>query len=369
MPEPSGSGPSTRHRALSTRACDLFGVQYPIVQTGMGWVSGARLTAATSAAGGLGILASATMTLEELKVAIRKVGGRTSNPFGVNLLPNQPDAADRIALIVEEGVRVASFAAAPRPEQVSRLADAGVTTIVTVGAKRHAAKVVDLGVHAVIAQGGEGGGHTGAVPTSLLVPEVVDGVAGSDVVVLAAGGFSDGRGLAAALAWGADGIAMGTRFLLTAESHVPEHVKALYLGTPLTGTVVTTAIDGAPQRVIRTAMIDSLERSHGVTRLPRAARNAVRFARQAGVSLPDLLRTGVQMHRDQELSWSQVALAANAPMMTKASVVDGDAEVGILPTGQVVGRIDELPTVAELLERVMDGASASLDRLCGVPRS
>lgn len=361
---PNGSEPA-RHPALSTRACDLFGVRYPLVQTGMGWVSGARLTAATAAAGGLGILASATMTLDELGAAIDKVASRTSNPFGVNLLPNQPDAAERISLIVDRGVRVASFAAAPRPEQVQRLRDAGVVTIVTVGAKRHAQKVADIGVSAVIAQGGEGGGHTGSVPTSLLLPEVVDGVAGTDVVVLAAGGFSDGRGLAAALAWGADGVAMGTRFLLTAESHVPDHVKDLYLGTPLTGTVVTTAIDGAPQRVIRTAMIDALERSPGLLRFPRAAGNAWRFARQAGVSLPDLARSGVQMHKDQELSWSQVALAANAPMMTRASVVDGDVEVGILPTGQVVGVIDELPTVAGLLERIMDQADGALSRLCG----
>ncbi len=198
----------------------------------------------------------------------------------MNLLPNQPDAAERIALIVDKGVKVASFAAAPRPEQVQQLRDAGVVTIVTVGAKRHAQKVAEIGVSAVIAQGGEGGGHTGAIPTSLLVPQVVDGVAGTDVVVLAAGGFSDGRGLAAALAWGADGVAMGTRFLLTQESHVPDHVKDVYLQTPLTGTVVTSAIDGAPQRVIRTAMIDALERSPGLLRFPRAANNARRQRRR-----------------------------------------------------------------------------------------
>lgn len=357
-------GPSGRHPALHTRACGLFGVRYPVVQTGMGWVSGANLTAATSAAGGLGILASATMTLGELRQAIVKVRRRTGAPFGVNLLPSQPDAAERIALIIGEGVPVTSFAAAPRPEQVGRLADAGVVTVVTVGAKRHAEKVAAMGVSCVIAQGGEGGGHTGTIPTSLLLPQVVDGVAGSDVVVLAAGGMFDGRSLAAALAWGADGVAMGTRFLLTAESHVPDHVKAVYLQTPLTGTVVTSAIDGAPQRVIRTAMIDALERSPGLLRFPRAAGNALRFRRQTGVSLPDLLRTGLRMRRDQELSWAQLALAANAPMMTKASVVDGDLEVGILPTGQVTGAIDAAPPVAQVLESVMDGADAVLRRLC-----
>jgi len=352
-----------RHPALHTRACALFGVEFPIVQTGMGWVSGARLTAATSSAGGLGILASATMTLDELDDAVTKVQDRTDRPFGVNLLPSQPDARERIDLIVSRGVPVASFAAAPRPEQVAALRDAGVTTIVTVGARRHAEKVAELGVSAVIAQGGEGGGHTGSVPTSLLLGQVADAVAGSDVVVLGAGGFHDGRGLVAALALGADGVAMGTRFLLSAESQVPDEVKAVYLRTPLTGTVVTSAIDGAPQRVIRTALVDALEKLPAALRFPRAASNALRFASQSGLSPVDLVRTGVRMHSDQDLSWSQVALAANAPMMTKASVVDGDLEVGILPTGQVVGAIDQAPPVAEIIAGIIAEADATLRRL------
>jgi NAD(P)H-dependent flavin oxidoreductase YrpB (nitropropane dioxygenase family) len=361
MPEGRGAP----HPALRTRACELFGIDVPVVQTGMGWVSGARLTAATSEAGGLGILASATMSLDELRRAVARVKERTDRPFGVNLLPSQPDAADRIDLLIRERVPVASFAAAPRPDQVARLEDAGVVTVVTVGARRHAEKVADMGVRAVIAQGGEGGGHTGSIPTSLLLPQVVDAVAGRGVVVLGAGGFFDGRGLVAALALGADGVAMGTRFLLTAESRVPDHVKRVYLDTPLTGTVVTTAIDGAPQRVIRTAMVEALERSPGPLRFPRAAANAIRFARRSGVSPLDLVRTGLRMHRDQELTWSQVALAANAPMMTKASVVDGDLSAGILPTGQVVGVIDALPTVAELLASISEEAGSVLARLCG----
>lgn len=358
-------GAQERPAVLRTRACELFGVDHPIVQTGMGWVSGAQLTAATAAAGGLGILASATMTLEELRGAIAKVKSRTDEPFGVNLLPNQTDAAERLDLVIDEGIRVASFAAAPRPEQVAKLRDAGVVTVVTVGAPRHAEKVAEMGVSAVIAQGGEGGGHTGTIPTSLLLPQVVDAAKGSGLVVLGAGGFFDGRGLAAALAYGADGIAMGTRFLLTAESQVPDNVTSIYLGTPLTGTVVTSAIDGAPQRVIRTAMIEALEKSPGLLRFPRAAGNAVRFGRQAGVSMVDLARTGLQMRKDQELTWAQMALAANAPMMTRAAMVDGDPEVGILPTGQVVGAIDDLPTVAELIERIMDEAAATLRGLAG----
>ena len=353
----------TERDPLDTRASRLFGVRLPVVQTGMGWVSGAKLTAATSAAGGLGILASATMTVPELRAAIGKVRSRTANPFGVNLLPAVPDAAERIELIIAEGVPVASFAAAPKAEQVARLRDAGVTTIVTVGAKRHAEKVAQIGVSAVIAQGGEGGGHTGSIATSLLVPQVVDALAGTDVVVLAAGGIYDGRGLAAALAYGADGIAMGTRFLLTSESQVPDATKAIYLETPPTGTGVTSAIDGAPQRVIRTGLIDQMEKTPALLRLPQAAANAVRFRKLSGTSLVDLIRTGVAMHRDQDLTWAQVAMAANAPMLTKAAMVDGQPEIGILPTGQAVGAIDELPTVAELLERIEREARAALGRI------
>ncbi len=350
---------------LATRATELFGVAYPIVQTGMGWVSGASLTAATAEAGGLGILASATMTLDELAAAIDKVAARTSNPFGVNLLPNQPDISDRIDMMIERGVKVASFAGAPAPAVVERLNSAGLVTIVTVGARRHAEKMAAIGVGAVIAQGGEGGGHTGSTPTTLLLPQVVDAVGGTDVVVLAAGGFFDGRGLVAAMAYGADGIAMGTRFLLTRESQVPDNVKDIYVDTPVTGTVVTSSIDGAPQRVIRTEMIDNLEGAGRVTRFPRAALNAARFASQARIPVKDLLASGLDMKRTQGLTWAQVALAANAPMMTKASMVDGRPEVGILPTGQVVGAIDELPSVAELIDRIVTEARVTLDRLAG----
>lgn len=376
MTGPGGTGPGQRpppgvpdgpsvHPALQTPLVALTGVRYPIVQTGMGWVAGPRLVSATAAAGGLGILASATMTLAELRAAIAEVKSRTDAPFGVNLRTDGADVADRVQLLVDEQVRVASFAQAPRGDVVERLRDAGVVVVPTVGARRHAEKVADLGVHAVVAQGSEGGGHTGAVPTSLLVPEVVDAV-GDRVAVVAAGGFRDGRGLVAALAWGAAGIAMGTRFLLTADSRVPDVVKDRYLATALTGTVVTTKVDGAPQRVVRTDLIDRLESAGAARALPRALANALAFRRQVGASVGDLLTEARAMRRQQQLTWAQLVMAANAPMMTRAALVDGRDDAGVLPTGQVVGSIDELPTVAELVERIVDEASAVLRRLAGV---
>jgi len=348
--------------ALRTPACDLLGVRYPIVQTGMGWVAGARLAAATSNAGGLGILASATMTYGQLERAISEVRERTSNPFGVNLRSDHADVERFVALLVREEVRVASFAQAPSAAIIGRLKDAGIVTMPTIAAPRHAEKVAALGVDAMIAQGHEGGGHTGPIPTSLLLPKVTAAV---DVPVLGAGGFHDGRGLVAALAWGAAGIAMGTRFLLTKESTVPDEVKARYLAAALTDTVVTRSIDGAPQRVIRTELVDHLEGRFRPAAAMQAVANALRLRRLTDTSLRALVREGLAMKRNGDLTWAQVAMAANAPMLTRATMVEGRLEAGILPTGQVTGLIEELPTVSELIEEIVREATATISSLAG----
>ena len=344
--------------------CERVGLRVPLVQTGMGWVAGPRLVAATCAAGGLGILASATMTVEELATAIAEVRSRTDAPFGVNLRTDAADVSERIELMIETGARVASFAQAPNPALVARCKEADLFVMPTVGARRHAEKVAEWGVDAVIAQGAEGGGHTGSVPTSLLLPQVVDAV-GDRVLVVGAGGFFSGRGLVAALAYGAAGVAMGTRFLLSAESRVPDAVKALYLGTPVTGTVVTTKVDGAPQRVVRTDLVEHLESQSWLRALPRALRSAYRFRKDTGASVTSLLREGRAMKEGNELTWPQVVMAANAPIMTKAALVDGRTDVGVLPTGQVVGVIESLPSVAEIVDAVMLEADAVLQEWSG----
>jgi NAD(P)H-dependent flavin oxidoreductase YrpB (nitropropane dioxygenase family) len=354
--------PSSSAPALHTALCELCGIDRPIVQTGMGWVAGPRLTAATSNAGALGIIAAGTMDYDELVTAIRETKERTDRPFGVNLRSDAPDAAARIELLIAERVKVASFAMAPREDLIKRLKDAGVVVMPSIGARRHAEKVAAWGVDAVLVQGGEGGGHTSAVPTSLLLPQVVDAV---DIPVVAAGGFFDGRGLVAALAYGAAGIAMGTRFLLTADSTVGDAVKQLYLAKAVTDTLVTTQVDGVPHRVLRTDLTERLDRGNRLTSLPRAFRNAVRFRRLSGISWRDMLREGRAMRKSQDLTWSQVVMAANTPMLLKAAMVDGRPDLGVMASGQVVGLIDDLPTVAELLDRIMAEAESVLARLGG----
>ena len=368
----------------------------------MGYVSGPRLAAATSNAGGLGLIASATMSLAELEDAITETASRTSAPFGVNLRADAPDAAERVKLIIAGRVPVASFAQAPRPELIAALKEAGVTTIASVGARRHAEKVAGWGIDAVIATGREGGGHVGVVPTSLLIPQVAAAV---DIPVIAAGGFFDGRGLVAALAWGAAGIAMGTRFLLTSDSPVPDAVKRLYLAAGLDGTVVTARVDGVPHRVLRTRMVDQLVGSRRGARgggargggargggargggtggggaggggaggggaggggaagsLVRAVRSAAAYRGLAGVSWREMVRQGRTMRRDSGLSWGQVLMAANTPVLLRAAMVDGRTDLGLMSSGQVAGLIDDLPSCAELIEAIMRDAEACLDKI------
>ena len=352
------------HPALTTPLLDLLGSKYPIVQTGMGWVAGPKLVSATSNAGAFGIIASATMTYDELVVAIAETKKRTTAPFGVNMRADADDIMDRLKLLVAEGIPVASFAQAPKKDLIEYLHDHGIKVMPSIGAKRHAEKVMEWGVDAILVQGGEGGGHTGSVPTSLLLPEVVDVVGGS-VPVVAAGGYFDGRGLVAALAYGASGIAMGTRFLLTSDSSVPMEVKKQYLGTAVTGTVVTTKVDGAPHRVIRTKLVDQMDGASPITAVPKAIANAARFRKFTGLSWYQMAKEGLDMKKRMDMPWAEVIMAGNTPILTKATLVDGELDAGILPTGQVVGVIDDLPTAAEVVSRIIAEAETTLDRLAG----
>ena len=229
----------------------------------------------------------------------------------------------------------------------------------SVGAARHAEKVAAWGADAVMIQGGEGGGHTGSVPTTLLLPTVLDAV---DIPVVAAGGFFDGRGLAAALSYGAAGVGMGTRFLLTQDSAVPQAVKDLYLGYDLNGTVVTAKVDGMPHRMLRTDLVSELEETSAVKRLGPTLRRTLEFKQSSGMSWLDLAKDGRSMKKTEGRTLAQMTLAANTPVMLKAGLVEGDTGAGVLASGQVVGVIDDLPTCEELIDRIVLRAVEELRR-------
>lgn len=345
---------------MNTPLTELLGCRYPIIQTAMGWVADATLVAATGQAGGFGFLAGAVMTPEEIEQGILDIKARTDAPFGVNFHMYVPHAEDIVDLCIAHGVKAVSYSRSPAAQSVAKLKSAGIVCIPTVGAFKHALKAVELGADALVIQGGEGGGHTGSVATHILLAQVREAVS---VPLAAAGGFRDGRGLVAALAMGAQGIAMGTRFLLTQESPVPEATKAVYLQTPPEKIVVSTRLDGLPQRMIANSYLARLIAASQLGLLFRALRNGLAFTRMTGSSLWDMLKSAWQMRRSGDLSLGQTLMAANAPMMIQEAMVRGRPEEGILPSGQVAGLIDDLPTVDALINGIMSEAGATLDQL------
>lgn len=352
------------HSSLHTVLNDMLDIRVPVIQTGMGWVATPELVAAVCNAGAFGFLAAATVPPDRIDAEIERVKALTERPFGVNFLMDAP-GADRIAdAMIRHGVRAAGYNRGPNPARIKRLKDAGILCIPTCGMPRHAQKAQQLGADAVIVQGGEGGGHTGTFPTSLLVSAVAEGV---DIPVIAAGGFRDGRGLVAALAFGAAGIAMGTRFLLTAESPVPKTSTDRYLEASIGDIRITREVDGLPQRVVENPLVKKLEESSSLGRLFRALRSGLAYRKEIGASMRDLQVAAIALRKSEGLTRAQTLMAANAPMLARKGLREGDPVDGILPGGSVAAVIDDRPTCAELIERIEAEAEETLKRL-GVGR-
>lgn len=348
---------------LHTRLTQLLGCRYPIVQTAMGWVADPTLVAGSCNAGGFGFLAGATIPPDEMERDILAVKAKTARPFGVNFHMYQPNAKDIVEMVIRHGVRAVSYSRSPGPNMIRKLKDAGVICMPTVGLPKHAIKAVELGADAVTVQGGEGGGHTGVVPTTLLIPQVVDAV-GEQVPVVAAGGFKDGRGLVAALAWGADGIAMGTRFLLTRESPVPEATKQRYLDCKNPGQIIVSrAMDGMPQRMIMNELLAELEKASALRKLVIALRNGLAFRKHTGASVISLLQSAIAMSRSDDMTAAQAIMSANAPMIIQKAMVEGQPDRGVLPSGQVAGVIDSLLSCEELITAIVNEAEQRLQAL------
>ncbi len=345
---------------LHTKICDLLDIRYPIIQTGMGWVATPELAAAASNAGAIGFLAAATIAPNEVEAEIEKVKKLTEKSFGVNFLMDAPGADVIADAIIRQGVKAAGYNRAPSADLIKKLKDAGVVCVPTCGAVKHVVKARQLGADIIIVQGGEGGGHTGPVPTSILLPASAEAV---DVPVVGAGGFKDGRGLVAALAFGAAGIAMGTRFVLTQESPVPKVSIDRFLAAEVSDVVVTTEIDGMPQRVVMNELVKRLESGTGLAKLVAAMQNGLKFRKETGASIADLLRSALEMKKSQRLTNAQTIMAANAPMLAKKGMADGDPVNGYLPGGSIAGVIDDLPTCAELISEIVSEAEAVLEKL------
>ena len=348
---------------FETRLTALLGCRYPIVQTAMGWVADPKLVAGSCNAGAFGFLAGATIPADEMERDILRVRELTDKPFGVNFHMYQPNALDIVDMVIRHGVRAVSYSRSPGPELINKLKDAGVVCMPTVGLPKHAIKAVELGADAITVQGGEGGGHTGPIPTTLLVPQVVDAV-GDRVPVVAAGGFKDGRGMLAALSWGADGIAMGTRFLMTDESPVPRETLQRYVDCKNPGNVIVSkAMDGIPQRMIMNELLAELEKASTIRKLIIAMRNGLAFRKHTGATFFSLLQSAIAMGKDDDMTAAQAIMSANAPMIIQKAMVDGEPAFGVLPSGQVAGVIDELLSCEQLVNSIVTEAQQRLTLL------
>ncbi|MDP6707850.1 MAG: nitronate monooxygenase [Alphaproteobacteria bacterium] len=331
--------------ALTTPICRRLGIRYPVFQAGMGWVARAELAAAVSAAGGLGVIgAGSTMTADELRDEIGRARAVTDKPFGVDILfatiraegddvARYTDAVQAmVEVVLAERVPVLISGLGSPAEVVPEAKARGITVMSVVGQVRHALKAAGDGVDVVIASGRDGGGHVGEIGTAALVPAVVDAMADlGDVPVLAGGGLADGRGLAVALAFGAQGIWMGTRFIATVEARAHDNFKHRIVETDTAGTVVTRAHSGKPCRLIRNRFTDSW----------------------AG--------------REAEIEPFPLQALKVGHAASERGRIQGDVDNGVLPAGQSSGLIEEVVSAGAVVEAVMAEAAAVLDRLQSPP--
>ena len=348
---------------LHTPLCDLLGCKYPIVQTAMGWVADANMVAGTCNAGGFGFLAGAVMTPAEVEAAILKTKSLTDKQFGLNFHMFQPGANEIIEIAIKhrDKVRAVSYGRGPDKKMIQRFKDAGILCMPTVGAVKHAVKAIELGADIVTVQGGEGGGHTGSVPSSILLPQVLDAV---KVPVVAAGGYYDGRGLASALACGAAGIAMGTRFLMTKESPVPQATLQHYLAVKDPSAIRTTkAVDGLPQRFLDNPTLHRLEEASSLQRIFISAGNAWKWRAKTGMTIKQMMEFAIKALRDDS-SISETIMSANAPVVIQRAMVEGVPDEGLMPSGQVAAMIRELQSCEEVIAGIAAQATARLESFC-----
>ncbi|MGD0855360.1 MAG: nitronate monooxygenase [Dehalococcoidia bacterium] len=340
---------------MKTRITELLGIRYPIIQAGMSYVSYVPLAAAVSNAGGLGIMTASEQTPEELLANIGKLRELTKNPFGVNLVPYVPRYKEMVQIILNEKVPVFSHGLGNPFKLLNLQKPAGMIFMPTAGNVRQAQKMEREGADAIIMHGFEGGGHVGYVASTILLPEAAHCLS---VPIAASGGFCDGRGLIAAMAMGADGIAMGSRFAITRESPIHENVKAAALKMKAEDTVVSTNYDGLR---LRSAPSKKMAHYPGWWARPWEVVPSM-FAMKGAfkTSFSDLIRILRELKKyNTPLIQFMVGIER-----VRSTLGDGKVEDGIIPAGQVMGRFKDVPTCQELIDRIMAEAEDTLSKMC-----
>ncbi len=343
---------------MKTRITELFGVKHPIILSGMSWISVPKMVAAVSNAGGLGILATGPLDASQTRAAIREIRSYTDKPFGANASLLFPGAADNARVLLEEQVPVINFALGKGDWICEAAHKYGGKVVATVTNARHAKRAQDYGTDAVIVTGHEAAAHGEAATTFCLIPSIS---AVLDIPVIAAGGVGDGRGLAAALALGAEGVAMGTRLMATQESPLHENYKQLSVEKQVYDTLFSKRFDGLWCRVLDTqGARKAVKQGLNPRKLLEAIPNSMDIARQLHMPYPKLF-IGVLLSGWENAR--QLAFLANAFKLIRIATEDGDTTEGVLPVGQVTGIIKDIPTVEQLFERTVKEAEGVSKRL------
>ncbi|MFA7652145.1 MAG: nitronate monooxygenase [Synergistaceae bacterium] len=307
----------------NNRVTKLLKIKYPIIQGGMALVAVADLAAAVSNAGGLGVIAAASMPPELLEEQIVKIRKLTDKPFGMNIMLLSATADDALEIAAQYKVPVVTTGAGMPGKVLERLKPLGTTVIPVIASTAHAERVSKQGADAVVAEGNEAGGHVGEITTMNLVPQVVDVVS---IPVIAAGGVADGRGMAAAFALGAEGVQVGTRFVCATESNVHYNYKQKIIEANDRGTVVTGRSTGHPVRGLKNKLSREFE---------------------------DLEKSGASIEELEKLGTGKLRLA----------VVEGDTLWGSLMAGQSAGLVKRIEPASAIIMDIVNGAAAEIERL------
>lgn len=305
---------------IKTVICDMLGIEYPLFQGGMAWIADGKLAAAVSEGGGLGIVAAGNSSAERVREQIRIAKSLTDKPFGLNIMLQSPHADEVAQMVAEEKVAVVTTGAGNPAKYMAMWKEAGIKVIPVVASVAMAKLMTRVGATALIAEGGESGGHVGELTTMVLVPLICDA---TDLPVIAAGGIADGRGVAAAFMLGACGVQVGTRFLSAEECNIHPNYKQMVLKANDLSTCVTGKRLGHPVRGLRTNFMRQYAK-----------------AEFSGIT-------------DEELS-------GQAAGTLRLAVQEGDKDKGCFLCGQVAAMVHEIQPAAQIVKEIIEGAEPVL---------
>ena len=341
---------------IKTRFTEMLGIKHPIMLAGMNWITTPKLVAAVCNAGGLGIFATAASTPEETRKNIREIRSLTDKPFGINQILIGPGAKENIAVAIEEKVPIINYSLG-KPWFVDQVHAYGGKVMGTIAIARHAVRAAQLGCDMLVVTGHEAAAHGDVATSMVLIPLVASQ---AKIPLIAAGGFYDGRGLAAALVLGADAISMGTRFILTQESHVHDNFKKLVIEATEQDTLYSDVFDGLPGRVLKSPGAEAMMK--GGFPLFQSLRSALEVKRILNLSFPKFIGLSWSMMKSEEGKNLLIqARSAHGAIRHLKAVNEGDQKEGFIFAGQSVGGIHDIPGSKELIERIVLEAEKRLE--------